>query len=188
MEDLGMDGVLVMSPKQPADRTERAKAHLSRGLRMEDLHWFGGAENITELGPVGETRAVVTGGRVTRRINVYGVTPSFGIIKGRKVSAGRFISDRDEEGVAPVCVLGYKLKQQIFGGGDAIGQQINLGGRRLMVIGVGTEFNMMFVNDDDLRKETGGVYLPSAEVSRVFARFQVAMPGERGGAKLVGEK
>src|SRR5438045_9211450 len=52
MEDLGMDGVLVMAPKQPADRTERAKAHLSSGLRMGALHWCGGAENATELGHV----------------------------------------------------------------------------------------------------------------------------------------
>ena len=71
-------------------------------------------------------------------------------IKNRKTSSGRWVSQRDLEGVAPVCVLGYKLKEQLFGGNDALGQQINLGGRRLTVVGVGTEFNMQFVNDDDM--------------------------------------
>ena len=170
VEDLGLDGVIVMSQKQPTDRTERAKEYLSRGLRSEDMKWFAGAENITSVSPVGETRAVVTAGRVTRRVDVYGVTPEFATIKNRHTSAGRWVSERDEAGDVPVCVLGYKLKQQLFGGDDAIGQRINLGGRRLTVVGVGTEFNMQFVNDDDMRKETGGVYVPFSLYGDMFGR------------------
>jgi len=170
IKDLGMDGVLVVSNRAPSNRTERAKAYVSRGLRTEDEKWFEGAENITTLGPVGETRAVITAGRATRRVNVYGITPAFVEIKGRETSAGRFIGDRDYRGVAPVCVLGFKLKEQLFGGDDAVGQQINLGGRRLTVIGVGTKFNMEFVNDDDMRKETGGVYIPFSIYRDMFGR------------------
>lgn len=170
VEDLGMDGVLVMSSRQPADRTERAKAHLSRGLRAEDVKWFVAAENITSVTPVGETRAVVSAGRVARRVNVYGVSPEFAQIRNRRTSVGRWVSQRDIEGVTPVCVLGFKLKQQLFGGDDAIGQQITLGGRRLTVVGVGTEFNMQFVNDDDMRKETGGAYVPFTLYRDMFGR------------------
>ncbi|MGZ7041993.1 MAG: ABC transporter permease, partial [Thermoanaerobaculia bacterium] len=170
IKDLGLDGVIVVSNRPPSDRTERAKAHLSRGLRTEDEHWFNGAENITAIGPVGVTRAVITAGRTTRRVDVYGITPSFVEIKGRETSAGRFFTDRDQQGVAPVCVLGFKLKEQLFGGDDAVGQQINLGGRRLTVIGVGTKFNMEFVNDDDMRKETGGIYIPFSIYGDMFGR------------------
>jgi len=106
----------------------------------------------------------------TLRINVYGITPDFVAIKNRKTTAGRFISERDYLGAAPVCVLGYKLKEQLFGGDDALGQQINLGGRRLTVIGVGTKFNMQFVNDDDMRKETAGVYIPFSIYQDMFGR------------------
>jgi putative ABC transport system permease protein len=169
-EDLGFDGVLVMSKKDPSDRTQKAKAHLSRGMRVEDKRWFDGAENIQSIGPVGENRAVVTAGSVTRRVDVYGVTPEYAFIKNRKISAGRFITDRDNQGVAPVCVIGYKLKQQLFGGEDAIGQKINLGGRRLTVIGVGTKFNMEFVNDDDMSRETGGVYIPFTIYQGMFGK------------------
>jgi putative ABC transport system permease protein len=170
IDDLGFDGVLIVSQKQPADRQERAKAHLSRGLRVEDNKWFESADNIRAVEPVGETRAVVTAGAATRRVNVYGIGPQYAQIKNRKVSVGRFIAERDYNHAAPVCVLGYKLKQQLFGTGDAIGQNINLGGRRLMVIGVGTEFNMKFVNDDDMRKETGGVYIPWTVYRDMFGR------------------
>ncbi|HSP17520.1 MAG TPA: ABC transporter permease [Thermoanaerobaculia bacterium] len=170
VDDLGLDGVLYMNQRTPTDRTERAKAHLSRGMREEDVSWFDGADNIRAISPVGETRAVINAGTVVRRVDVYGIEPQYAIIKNRKTSAGRFISDRDVAGVAPVCVLGYKLKEQLFGGENALGQQINLGGRRLTVIGVGTKFNMEFVNDDDMRKETAGAYIPWTLYRDMFGR------------------
>jgi putative ABC transport system permease protein len=170
VEDLGLDGVLVLSQRTPTDATERAKAHLSHGLRVEDQKFFEASTLITAVGPVGETRAVVTAGRVTRRIDVYGITPAFVAIKGRKTSSGRFLGESDVESKKPVCILGFKLKEQLFGGDDAVGQQVSVGGRRLTVIGVGTKFNMQFVNDDDMRKETGGVYIPFTVYEDMFGR------------------
>ena len=107
-------------------------------------------------------------GSVTRRIDVYGIEPQYAVIKNRKTSAGRFISERDVDGAAPVCMLGFKLKQQLFGGEDAIGQRLNLGGRRLTVVGVGTEFNMTFVNDDD-------IYLHDTPTKSLFAKADRAL-------------
>src|SRR5215210_5795864 len=56
INDLGLDGVVVASRRTPTDRVERAKSHLSRGLRIEDVKAFDGAENIQSITPVGETR------------------------------------------------------------------------------------------------------------------------------------
>jgi putative ABC transport system permease protein len=170
MEDLGLDGVLIINRRTPTDRVEAAKAHVSRGIRVEDTRYFEDNELVTSIGPVGETRAVITAGKVRRRVNIYGITPSFVTIKGRKTTEGRFISERDNRSSAQVCVLGYKLQQQLFGGEKAIGEQINLAGRRLTVVGVGTKFNMEFVNDDDLRKETEGVYVPFSIYQDMFGR------------------
>src|SRR4030081_809950 len=108
LDDLGMDGVLVVAQRKPTDPMERAKAHLSHGLRLEDQKYFEGSSLITSIGPVGETRAVVTAGSVPRRINVYGITPAFVSIKGRKTSSGRFFGESDIESKKPVCILGFK--------------------------------------------------------------------------------
>lgn len=170
IEDLGLDGVLIIAQKAPSDSVERAKSYQSRGLRTEDMKWFLDNDLVKSIGPVGENRAVVTSGSVTRRVNVYGVTPEFAFIKNRRVSEGRFLSQNDQMQKAPVCVLGFKLKQQLFGGDEAIGQQISLGGRRLTVAGVGTKFDMNFVNDDDMRKETAGVYIPFSVYEDMFGR------------------
>jgi putative ABC transport system permease protein len=174
MEDLGLDGVLIINKRKPADRVEAAKAHVSRGMRVEDTRYFEDNSLVTAIGPVGDTRAVITAGTVTRRVNVYGITPAFVNIKGRKTSAGRFISESDQRGSKPVCVLGYKLKQRLFGGEEALGHQINLGGRRLTVIGIGTKFNMEFVNDDDMRKEQEGVYIPFSIYEQMFGRNSIS--------------
>ena len=174
IQDLGMDSVLLIHNRKPADRVEQAKAHLSRGMRVEDGRYFEDNALVSSIGPVGETRGVITAGFVTRRVNVYGITPSFVMIKGRKTSEGRFISDSDDRGSRPLCVLGFKLKQQLFGGEKALGQQVSLGGRRLTVIGIGTKFNMEFVNDDDMRKEQGGIYIPFSIYEQMYGRNAIS--------------
>ena len=173
VEDLGMDGVLVVNQRKPTDRVEAVKAYESRGLRADDARYFAKNGLVTAIGPVGETRAVITAGNSTRRVNVYAITPTFVAIKARKTSEGRFISESDQEGSRAVCVLGFRLKQRIFGG-DAVGQQVNLGGRRFTVIGVGTKFSMDFVNDDDMRKETDGIYIPFSVYEQMYGKNAIS--------------
>lgn len=170
LNDLGQDGVVSVLPRQPVDPVEKAKAHLSRGLRVEDIQAFEDSDNISTMAPVGETRAVVTSGTVTRRIDVYGVTSEYASIRNRKVSEGRFLSDRDVEANAPVAVIGFNLKHKLFGGEEALGQKINLGGRRLTVIGVGQKFDTTFVDDDDMFREMGGAYIPWTVYRDMFGR------------------
>src|SRR5512138_3101512 len=54
INDLGLDGLVVASQQTPVDRVEKAKAHLSRGMRIEDMKAFENAENIRGISPVGE--------------------------------------------------------------------------------------------------------------------------------------
>ncbi len=174
VNDLGLDGVLSMSSRKPTDRIQRAKQYLSRGLRTEDTRWFEGSTLISDVAPVGQNRAVVTAGTVTRRVDVWGITPEFVTIKNRKTSDGRFIGDTDVRTKAAVCVLGFKLKQQLFGGDTAVGQQITLGGRRFAVVGVGTKFNTQFVNDDEMRRETVGMYIPFSVYEDMYGKNAIS--------------
>jgi putative ABC transport system permease protein len=170
INDLGLDNTLFASRRTPTDRVEKAKAHLSRGMRIEDAQAFEGSENIETMSPVGETQAIVTTDRVTRRIDVYGVMPEYADIRNRKVSKGRWISERDVDTSAPVAVIGFNLNKRAFGSEDAIGKQINLGGRRLTVIGIGEKFDTTFVDDDDMFKEMGGAYVPWTVFRDTFGR------------------
>jgi putative ABC transport system permease protein len=170
LNELGLDGVVIASQREPVDPLEKRKAHLSRGLRVEDAKLFDNADNITEMSPVGESRAVVSAGSVTRRVNVYGVTPGFATTRNRKVVAGRFISEGDVRRNAPVAVIGHELNQKLFGTEDALGKQINLGGRRLTVIGVGAKLGNEFVDSDDMTQEMRGTYIPWTVFRDMFGR------------------
>ena len=150
---------------------ERAKAHLSRGLRVEDQKYFEGSDadhrrsvrsaRRAPSSPPAASRAASTSTASRRRSWRS---------KDARPATGRFLGESDVESKKPVCILGFKLKEQLFGGDDAVGQQVSVGGRRLTVIGVGTKFNMQFVNDDDMRKETGGVYIPFSVYQDMFGR------------------
>ena len=170
INDLGLDNVLYAAKKTPTDRIERAKAHLSRGMRVEDTQAFEESNNITAMSPVGETRAVVNNERVTRRVSVYGIMPDYPEIRNRKLTQGRWISKHDVETNAAVAVIGFNLNRRMFGAEEALGRQINVGGRRLTVIGVGQKFDTTFVDDDDMFEEMGGVYMPWTVYRDMFGR------------------
>lgn len=170
INDLGLDNVLYAAKKTPTDRLERAKAHLSRGMRVEDTQAFQESNNITAMSPVGETRAVVNNERVTRRVSVYGIMPDYPEIRNRQLSQGRWIGKHDVDTSAAVAVIGFNLNKRMFGAEEALGRQINLGGRRLTVIGVGQKFDTTFVDDDDMFQEMGGVYIPWTVYRDMFGR------------------
>lgn len=170
INDLGLDNVLYAAKKTPTDRVERAKAHLSRGLRIEDTAAFQDSDNITAMSPVGETRAVVSTDRLMRRISVYGIMQDYPGIRNRKLTKGRWISQHDVQTNAPVTVIGYNLNRRLFGGEEPLGKQVNLGGRRLTVIGVGEKFDTTFVQDDDMTEEMGGAYVPWTVYRDMFGR------------------
>jgi len=169
-DDLGYDGVLLVSSKTPVDSVQRSKAYQSRGLRTEDETFFGDHDTLSAVAPVGESRAIITANGKSRRVTIYGVTPAYSFAKNRKAGEGRFISDRDQREIAAICVLGYKLKQQLFGPQDAVGHQVTIDGRRLTVAGVVTKFNMEMVNDSQMRQETEGLYVPLSAYQTMYGK------------------
>src|SRR5438445_5650528 len=56
LDDLGLDGVLIIHSRKPTDRVEAAKAGFSRGMRTEDERYFEDNQLVSSIGPVGETR------------------------------------------------------------------------------------------------------------------------------------
>lgn len=170
LDDLGFDGVLFVSQKTPSDRVQRAKAHLSRGLRAEDERYFRDSGLVKAFAPVGRTRGIVNSGTARRRVQILGVTADFAVAKNRDVAVGRFISDRDQKSVAAVAVIGHKLKERLFGGDEAIGQYVNLEGRRVMIVGVGRKFNTDIVDDREMIQEMDAVYIPLSLYEKIFGR------------------
>jgi putative ABC transport system permease protein len=66
---------------------------------------------------------------------VYGVSPNYQRIAGLRVVSGRFFTDEENLGAAPVAVLGEGARTSLFPQQDPIGQHIKVNDQWLRVIG-----------------------------------------------------
>ena len=67
---------------------------------------------------------------------VLGSTPALYQVRQLSMSQGSFIPEGDPAKMTAVCVLGYKLKRELFGQKSALGSWIRIGDRRFRVTGI----------------------------------------------------
>lgn len=176
LSDLGFDGVMFVQAETPKDRIEKKKQGYSRGLRSADLRFIDeGKQLIQEAAPVvfSEETALINGRSL--RVNVEGITPAYGAIRNRSVEFGRYLIEHDVETVAPVCVIGHKLKQDVFGSEEAVGREVVMRGVRFRVVGVLRGLGNRQVNDDDMEKDNSKVYVPLSTMQKQFLGSDVVM-------------
>ena len=65
-----------------------------------------------------------------------GVAPAYQEVNNLTLSAGRFFGDEQVSGASPVIVLGATLATDLFGSGQAVGQNLRVDSQALRVIGV----------------------------------------------------
>jgi len=82
---------------------------------------------------------------------LMGLNESFLKIDKWEVDEGRFFTDEEDKSLARVVVLGSKVKDSLFGDGDAVGQNIKINKINYRVVGVMEERGaMMFFEWDDM--------------------------------------
>jgi putative ABC transport system permease protein len=91
---------------------------------------------------------------------VYGVTSDVPEVWRFGVSQGRFLPPGDPARASPFAVLGPKVKRELFGDGNALGEHVKIGGRRFNVIGVMASKGQVFGFDMD---DTAYVAVASAQ-------------------------
>jgi putative ABC transport system permease protein len=169
LTDLGFDGVMFVSARQPVERLERKKQGYSRGLRAADLPVLeAGKDEVESAAPFASmTETVRVNGR-DLSVHVEGITPEYGRIRNRGAEAGRYIVDHDLETRATVAVIGKILKQETFGNEEAVGREIQIRGVRFRIVGVLRSLGNNQVNDDEMRRDNSKIYLPLPTLQKYF--------------------
>jgi putative ABC transport system permease protein len=72
----------------------------------------------------------------TMEVNPNGVMPAYERLRNVQVAEGRFISDADLENWAKVCVIGDKIRKELFPDTDPIGKNILVRDQSFTVVGV----------------------------------------------------
>lgn len=71
-----------------------------------------------------------------RSTPVLGTTAEFITVRQMEMGQGVFLPEGDPHHAQPVCVIGAKVKRELFAGKEAIGEWLRIGDRRFRVIGV----------------------------------------------------
>jgi len=99
---------------------------------------------------------------------LVGVTEDSGTLFGFEYSKGRYFSKAELVSGAPKVILGSVVAQELFGPIEPIGKRINLGGRKLEVVGVIKEEGESLVN---IMNFDEGAIIPF-ELARKYANIK----------------
>ncbi len=80
--------------------------------------------------------AEVEGNDRTRRTTIYATSPAFPEAFTMPVQSGKFLPPDDPNAPRAFAVLGHKVREELFGNKNPLGQRIRIGGNRFRVIGV----------------------------------------------------
>jgi putative ABC transport system permease protein len=107
-----------------------------RDLTLDDARALTRHAAITRIAPLNVGSVEVSWQNRKREVTLLGSTRDLLELRHWKLAAGRFLPDTDWDRATPVCVLGKKIRDEIFGPHAALGQWIRLGQNRYRVIGV----------------------------------------------------
>lgn len=137
----------------------------ARALTLDDALALERLPHITGVTPIVWGNSDVEGGGRVRRTSVYGVGPEMQRIFAMQVRIGRFLPPDDPNGARAFVVLGAKLKNELFGGANALGERLRIGGERYRVIGVMEEKGQFLgVDLDDT------AYIPTSRALSLYNR------------------
>lgn len=137
----------------------------ARQLTLDDALALERVPHVTGVTPIVWGNSDVEGAGRVRRTSVYGVGPEMHRIFAMQVRVGRFLPPDDPTGARPFVVLGAKLKHELFGGTNALGERVRIGGERFRVIGVMEEKGQFLgVDLDDT------AYIPTSRALSLYNR------------------
>ena len=136
-----------------------------RDLTLEDAEAIARLPGVERVVPLAMGAARVESRGRGRSVFVYGVTSEVPEVWKFRVRQGRFLPGGDPRRGAPLVVLGPKLKREIFGDENALGEYIRIGGRRFKVVGVMAPKGQLLGFDID-----DSAYVPVATAQELFNR------------------
>lgn len=107
-----------------------------RDLTLEDALSLMRSSAIRRVAPITVGSAPISWKQKQREVMILGSTPSLFQVRQLAMTQGRFLPDDDPTRGSGVCVIGYKLKKELFGNESALGEWLRIGDRRFRVIGI----------------------------------------------------
>ena len=149
-----------------------------RPLTIEDSEALKRLPYARAVVPLVQGNAEVEADNRRRRTTIYGAGSEWPEAYNMRVKSGRFLPEDDPVAPRAFAVLGSKLRQELFGERNPLGQRITIGGSRYRVIGVMESKGTVLGFDLD-----DTVYIPAARALSLFNKdtlFQIDLMYEEG--------
>lgn len=138
IQGLGSKTIAVVPGREPKGPSDFAQI-FSDSLKESDLAELKKRSNVPTLGEImpvvfgGETASY---GNETYRLTIFGASELMTKMFDISPAIGTMFADEDIKSRTDVAVIGAKVKEELFGSSDALGQKIKIKGRNFRVIGV----------------------------------------------------
>jgi putative ABC transport system permease protein len=132
-------------------------------LSLDDAAAIGRLPDVTALVPLAMGQGRVEARGLGRSVFVYGASSELPEVWSFEVGQGSFLPPSDLQRGGSVAVLGPRVKRELFGEKNALGNFVRIAGHRLRVIGVMKPRGRMLGFDID-----DSVYVPVATAMRMF--------------------
>jgi putative ABC transport system permease protein len=136
-----------------------------RPLSLDDAEALKGLSQVRDVVPVvqGNAEAEYQGKR--RRTMIYGVGPQMPSVFRLDVASGRFLPADNPRAPRAFAVLGSKVRSELFGSTNPLGEHIRIANSRYTVIGTMESKGQVLGFDMD-----DAVYIPTAKGLEMFNR------------------
>lgn len=151
IEGIGAKAIAVepgREPKGPSDFLEM----FSDSLKEKDIALLKNPNNVrglAEIAPVVYQSVVVSYQSETKRASIIGSSALMAKILDIYPETGDFFTEEEIRQDAAVVLLGYEIKQELFGPSDAIGEQVKIKNKTFRVIGIFPKKGMISMFDVD---------------------------------------
>jgi len=137
----------------------------ARPLSLEDATALERLPHVVAVTPNVRGNAEVEGNGRTRRTLIYGVNAKLPQVYRSTVQSGQFLPPDDVGSARAFVVLGIKLKNELFGSENPLGQRLRIGGLHFRVIGVmAPKGQFLGIDLDDT------AYVPAVRAQELFNR------------------
>ncbi len=140
VESIGANTIIVRPGRQPTAPVDIAETILSDSITERDVTALLKPANVPDIESIAP--AVLVPGAITRentvfRGTVFGWTPeALGQIFNVYPDQGSFFTPDDVKQASKVIIIGNKVKEDLFGESDALGEFVTVRGQKLQVVGI----------------------------------------------------
>ncbi|MGA3025681.1 MAG: ABC transporter permease [Bryobacteraceae bacterium] len=154
LSDMGTDGFRVVRMAFIGNYDPKkflAMQKKNPQLSVDEFEFLKGhATLVREIGmQVNRNVTVQYQGDSLDDITLTGGSANYGILDNVELTAGRFITDVEDERHLPVAVIGSDIRDRFFAGADPLDKIIKADGRQLKVVGVAKAKGSVFGQSQD---------------------------------------